>query len=216
MSGRFAIVEGLDFSGKSTLAALIVEELAARGRPAVRNTAKDRRLRAWSRRLAQQPRVPALAADVLFLLAVLHDTARIRRRLRRGVTVVQDRYYPSYVWNQLAIPGANGRPRRKLLWLYRSLRPLFLEPDVTVYCHCSPRTLRARYAAENPGALSPNDRSVFAIASLERHAAAFEQALAGQPRLVRCRNEGTIDDLRATAAMVVDRLTAQETVNGLA
>src|SRR4051794_31160304 len=99
MRGRFVVVEGLDFAGKTTVARAVVEEFAATGLPAITNTAKNRRLRRWSKALGGSRRVPTIVPDLLFLAAVLHDTARIARIRHRGVTVVQDRYYPSYVWN---------------------------------------------------------------------------------------------------------------------
>jgi thymidylate kinase len=203
--GRLVVVEGLDFSGKTTAARLLLEELGERGTPAVYNSAKERRLRAWSKRLSRSSRLPAFVADLLFLAAVLYDTARIAARMREGVTVVQDRYYASYVWNQLAIRDRRGRPRRGLLRLYHLLRPLFLDPDVLIFCECSAETLRRRYAeaSTQPGSLSPNDRSVFEDGVLSDHAEAFERALAGFPNVRRCRNDAEIAALRTELAPVV-------------
>lgn len=200
MRGRFVVVEGLDFAGKTTVGMLAVQELERLGLPAVHNTAKDRRLRAWSKRIAGRRGVPVLVPDLLFLLAVLHDTALIARRLRRGVSVVQDRYYPSYVWNQLAIPRSRrGGP--SMLAVYRLLRPLFLEPDLVIYCRCTAATLRARYEVKrraSPEGLSPNDLVVFSDEAPERltaYEAAFGEALDGMRPVVRIDNDGSLEEL---------------------
>ena len=199
MRGRLVVVEGLDFAGKTTAGRLALEELSARGEPAIYNTAKERRLRRVSKQLAVRRGVPTIVPDILFLVAVLYDTARIARRLRRGVTVVQDRYYSSYVWNHLAIP--RSARRLSTLPLYRLLRPLFLEPDVVLYCRCSPRVLRERYKVQRrsaPTALSPNDLVVFAQEShlaIESYESAFAEALAGVRGVVSIDNDGPIEQL---------------------
>jgi thymidylate kinase len=204
--GSFVAIEGLDFSGKRTVSAFVEEELL-RGQLAVRrNSVKTVPLRNVSKRIDGRRAVPHVRPDLLYLLAVLYDAVRIRRSLRRGISVVQDRYVGSYMWHQAVVRGSRGG----LLPLYRLLHRI-LAPDLTIYCHCAPETLWRRYDAElrsAPKALTQNDELVFSEVSharIEPLRSGFERVLEETPNVVSIANDSSLDDLRAAVHEVVSQ-----------
>ena len=100
MRGRFIVVEGIDGSGKSTVAARVADELTRRGRKVLRTrepggTLLGEKIRAL---LLDAKNAEMVPFTELFLYmasrAQLVDEV-IRPSLRKGVDVVCDRYYYS-------------------------------------------------------------------------------------------------------------------------
>ena len=109
MRGRFIVVEGIDGSGKTTLAAKLARELKRRGRRVIRTREPGgTRLGEKIRGVLLDARNEAMTPQTeLFLYmasrAQLVDQV-IRPALRRGTDVVCDRYY----YSTAAYQGAAG------------------------------------------------------------------------------------------------------------
>jgi thymidylate kinase len=111
------------------------------------------------------------------------------------------------MWHQTVVRGSPTG----VLPFYRLLRRL-LRPDLTVYCDCSPETLRRRYQAKlsaAPEALTGNDRLVFAEPSgeqLERFRGGFERVIEETLNVVSISNDSSLDDLRASIQSILSEL----------
>lgn len=200
-------MEGVDFSGKTTVAGVVVDELRAHGVATRYNSARLRMLRNWAKRLESAGAALRVPSDALFLAAVLYDTARVAGWLRRGVSVVQDRYYASYVCHQAA--SVRARPTRRprlMLRVYRRLGRLFLVPDAVIFCRSDPRALVGRFEAarsSSPSSLSANDVSVYSadrLPDLDRHQRCFEALLVAARATIVIDNVGALEELRGEAS----------------
>jgi dTMP kinase len=150
MRGRFIVVEGIDGSGKSTMAARIVEELRRRGRKALRTrepggTPLGEKIRALLLDAKNSEMVPFTE---LFLYmagrAQLVDEV-IRPALRRGMDVVCDRYYHSTAAYQGA---AGGVGIRTVIDLAEKIAR-FERPDLVALLDLPPGVARKRKGLRN-------------------------------------------------------------------
>ncbi|MEM2935608.1 MAG: dTMP kinase [Candidatus Bathyarchaeia archaeon] len=138
--GVFICIEGLDASGKTTQARLLVEELNRRGFEAVYTTEPSRGeigrfIRRWV--LQREGRVPSVVEALLFAVdRIDHVEREIKPALKEGKIVVSDRY----VYSSLAYQGAAGLD---LDWI-REINRLALTPDLAIYIDVPPETVFER------------------------------------------------------------------------
>jgi dTMP kinase len=143
--GRFFAFEGIDGSGKSTIAREFADRLEALGRR-VELTAEP--TATW---LGDQVRRGNKEARSNFTETLLYvadraeHTAQIVQWMKDGRTVVCDRY----VGSTLAYQSVTLRPHlgsRALEWLKMVNEPVVVRPDVTILLRVEPETAMARLA----------------------------------------------------------------------
>jgi len=127
--GRFICIEGIDGSGKTTQARLLVKSLKQRGFDVVYTTEPSPgEVGKFIRRyiLQREKRVPIVVEALLFAVdRVDHVESRVKPALKKGRIVVCDRY----VYSSLAYQGAAGLDRA---WIERINR-LALTPDLSIF-----------------------------------------------------------------------------------
>jgi len=127
--GFLICIEGIDASGKTTQAKLLVENLTARGYEAVYTTEPSKGFYGRILRkkiLRREKRVPAVVEALLFAVDRLdHIEREIKPELTRGRIVVSDRY----VYSSIAYQGAAGL---NLEWIEKINR-WALKPDLAIY-----------------------------------------------------------------------------------
>jgi len=138
--GVFICVEGLDASGKTTQARLLVEELNRRGFEALYTTEPSRgEIGRFIRKrvLQREGRVPSVVEALLFAVdRIDHVEREIKPALKEGKIVVSDRY----LYSSLAYQGAAGLD---LNWI-REINRLALTPDLAIYIDVPPETVFER------------------------------------------------------------------------
>jgi len=138
--GVFICIEGLDASGKTTQAHLLVEELQRRGFEAEYTTEPSRgKIGGFIRTYVLQrgKRVPSVVEALLFAVdRVDHVERRIKPALRQGKIVVSDRY----VYSSLAYQGAAGLD---LKWI-EEINRLAVPPDLAIYIDVPPEVVVKR------------------------------------------------------------------------
>jgi len=138
--GTFVCVEGLDASGKTTQARLLVEGLRRMGYEAVYTTEPSggeigRFIR--DRVLRGERRVPCVVEALLFALDRLdHVEREVEPALREGKIVVSDRY----VYSSLAYQGAAGLDPT---WI-EEVNRFALPPDLALYIDVPPEVVVGR------------------------------------------------------------------------
>jgi dTMP kinase len=150
MRGRFIVVEGIDGSGKSTIAARIGDDLARRGRNVLRTrepggTPLGEKIRSLLLDAEHSEMVPFTE---LFLYmasrAQLVDEV-IRPALRRGIDVVCDRYY----YSTAAYQGAAGRVGIPVVLAVAEKLAKFEKPDLVALLDVDPAVARERDGIRN-------------------------------------------------------------------
>lgn len=150
MRGRFIVVEGIDGSGKSTVAARIADDLTRRGRKVLRTrepggTPLSEKIRALLLDAKNSEMVPFTE---LFLYmasrAQLVDEV-IRPSLKDGVDVVCDRYY----YSTAAYQGAAGRVGIPVVLDVAEKIARFEKPDLVALLDVDPAVARAREGIRN-------------------------------------------------------------------
>jgi dTMP kinase len=145
MRGRFIVVEGVDGSGKSTMAARVADLLARRGRKVVRTrepggTPLSEKIRAL---LLDRKNSEMVPFTELFLYmasrAQLVDQV-IRPALRDGIDVVCDRYY----YSTAAYQGAAGNVGIRTVLDVAERVAKFERPDLVVLLDLDPEVARKR------------------------------------------------------------------------
>ena len=150
MRGRFIVVEGIDGSGKSTVAARVADELARRGRRVLRTrepggTPLSEKIRALLLDAKNSEMVPFTE---LFLYmasrAQLVDEV-IRPSLRDGIDVVCDRYY----YSTAAYQGAAGRVGIPIVLAVAEKIAKFEKPDLVALLDVDPAVAQKRDGIRN-------------------------------------------------------------------
>jgi dTMP kinase len=126
-AGKLIVLEGIDGSGKTTLARGIADRLRARGREVVSTKEPtDGPIGQRIRALAATSR-EAISAEEEFRLfhedRIAHVTELVRPSLAAGAIVVQDRSY----FSTIAYQGERGLDRDRLRAISESVAP---KPDV--------------------------------------------------------------------------------------
>lgn len=145
MRGRFFVVEGIDGSGKSTIAARLSEELALRRRRVLRTrepggTRLGEKIRGLLLDAAHSEMTP-LTELFLYMASRAQLVERvIRPALRDGVDVVCDRYY----YSTAAYQGAAGGVGVRSVLEVAERIARFERPDLVLILDLAPRVARAR------------------------------------------------------------------------
>jgi dTMP kinase len=145
MRGRFIVVEGIDGSGKSTMAARVARELARRGRRVIRTREPGGTPIGEEIRSVLLDRRNSEMAPLTELFLYMASRAQlvdqvIRPALRRGMDVVCDRYYYSTAAYQGAAGGLGiGAVLEVAVKIAR-----FERPDLVALLDLSPAQARRR------------------------------------------------------------------------
>jgi dTMP kinase len=142
--GLFATLEGIDGSGKSTVAGKVVESLASAGIPVVATTEPTRTWRGDAVKWAIEADVDPVTESFLFLADREAHSLQIRRWLADGKLVLSDRYADSTYAYQGARLAAT-RPDA-IRWLRELSAPYVVTPDVTFLLAVPPEVALGRIA----------------------------------------------------------------------
>jgi len=136
VAGLFATLEGIDGSGKTTVAAKVAGILEDSRVPVVRTTEPTRSWRGDAVKWAIERSVDPVTESFLFLADRESHTARIRAWRAEGKLVLSDRYADStYAYQGARLEGTRDDP---IAWLQEISRPLVLVPDVTYFLAVPP------------------------------------------------------------------------------
>lgn len=142
MSGLFATIEGIDGSGKTTVAGKVAEALESSGVAVERTTEPTRTWRGSAVKWAIGQDVDPVSEFLLFLADREAHTARIRSWVRDGRVVISDRYADStYAYQGARLAGQKDRP---VEWLQEVSRPFVIAPDVTYWLAVPPNVALGR------------------------------------------------------------------------
>ena len=142
VSGLFATIEGIDGSGKTTVAAKVADALESEGIPVARTTEPTHTWRGDAVKWAIDRDVDPVSETFLFLADREAHGTQIRGWLAEGKLVLSDRYADS----TYAYQGARlaGKRADAVAWLRTISGPFVLPPDVTYFLAVSPETALAR------------------------------------------------------------------------
>jgi dTMP kinase len=150
MRGAFVVVEGIDGSGKSTMAAKVVDALTRRGRKVLRTrepggTPIGEKIRALLLDAKNSEMVP-YAELFLYMAsrAQLVDEV-VRPSIAKGVDVVCDRYY----YSTAAYQGAAGKVGIDTVLAVAEKIAKFQKPDAVALLDLDPATARGRDGIRN-------------------------------------------------------------------
>ena len=136
MRGRFITFEGIDGSGKTTIAHRVAAELRRKGLKVVLTTEPTRSWLGDAVKRSYDDDVGPVAETFLFLADRARHTEDIRAWLKAGKTVISDRYADStYAYQGARLEGVVGNP---LGWLRSVSAPAIIEPDLTILLEISP------------------------------------------------------------------------------
>lgn len=132
MRGLFVVIEGIDGSGKTSVAREIVERLPRLGLEAIYTYEPyESPFSEALRRLKERgPTSPVLDTLAMFCDRAYHVDSVIEPALSRGVSVVADRYY----YSTIAYQGAMGAD---VEWI-RGISRVFRKPDLAIYLDVEP------------------------------------------------------------------------------
>jgi len=134
LQGRFVVLEGIDGTGKSHIAARIATHLATRGVTAISTSEPTEGPTGRLLRHSASAKVDPYEELFLFLTDRTEHTQWIRERLAGGSWVVCDRYAMS----SAAYQGTSleeeweAKGQDAVKWIMDLQRPWWLEPDLTV------------------------------------------------------------------------------------
>lgn len=140
-ASKFIVVEGIDGSGKTSVAKHLCSALPER--PIYTSEPFDPIFLRRVEKILHMTDTESIAAKALFFTAdrAVH-TRKITDWLDRGKTVICDRYYMSTVAYQSA--ELHGRDMRMKGWLREINRPFLDLPDAVIYLDSDPRTALKR------------------------------------------------------------------------
>jgi dTMP kinase len=150
MRGRFIVVEGIDGSGKSTVAARIADELTRRGRRVLRTrepggTPLSEKIRALLLDAKNSEMVPFTELFLYMASRAQLVDAVIRPSLRDGIDVVCDRYY----YSTAAYQGAAGRVGIPVVLAVAEKIAKFEKPDLVALLDVDPEVAQKRDGIRN-------------------------------------------------------------------
>lgn len=131
------VVDGMDGSGKSTVAGIIADELGSRGRSVAVMTHPNRGTRVGRMELEmlrKEGKAALLASTALYILDVLHSIFLMKGRMRGYDDLVFVRYSMAVAY----LPDRLCRPA------YRVITAVLPKPDVSVLVDVDPETAMGR------------------------------------------------------------------------
>ena len=129
--GVFVVLEGIDGSGKTTIANMIIKDLSKMGfKTLYTREPTDSEIVNSVKTTYNDLRDPYVDALTFALDRLLHVKSRISPALEQGYIVVCDRYY----YSSVAYQGAMGAP---IEWLLE-VNKWALQPDIAVYLDIDP------------------------------------------------------------------------------
>lgn len=138
--GVFICVEGIDGSGKTTQAHILVEALKKEGFEAVYTTEPSNGVFGEMLRkhiLEGSRRVPVVVEAVLFAVDRFdHIESEVKPLLKRGKIVVSDRY----VYSSIAYQGASSLSKK---WL-KEINNRAIKPDLSIFIDVPPEIVIGR------------------------------------------------------------------------
>jgi dTMP kinase len=145
MRGRFIVVEGIDGSGKSTVAARVADELTRRGRPVLRTrepggTLLGEKIRSLLLDAKNSEMVPFTELFLYMASRAQLVDEIIRPSLKKGIDVVCDRYY----YSTAAYQGAAGKVGIPVVIDVAEKIAKFERPDVVALLDLDPAVARKR------------------------------------------------------------------------
>jgi dTMP kinase len=150
MRGRFIVVEGIDGSGKSTIAARVADELLRRGRKVLRTrepggTLLGEKIRALLLDAKNSEMVPFTELFLYMASRAQLVDEIVRPSLREGIDVVCDRYY----YSTAAYQGAAGRVGIPVVLAVAEKIAKFEKPDLVALLDVDPAVARKREGIRN-------------------------------------------------------------------
>lgn len=133
-NGRLIVVEGIDGSGKTTVAREIADRLASEGRD-VRLTQEptDSFVGTAAREALRDPDHDPVSEALLFAADHAGHVARLRPEIEQGRTIVSDRYSTSWrVYQSVTLEDAFAEGVDPRTWLTDLVEPFELEPDLVL------------------------------------------------------------------------------------
>ena len=196
MRGRFITFEGIDGSGKTTIARRVVEALRQSGYRSVLTTEPTDSWLGRAVKKSYDDDVGPLAETFLFLADRARHTTDIRKWLEAGAIVVSDRYADSmYAYQGARLEALLSDPMR---WLQHVSAPAIVEPDLTILLDISPALGLRRIAGRRRKVRFETRRF------LERVAANYRR-LAKARRFVSIDGSGSADDVTGRALAAISR-----------
>lgn len=191
---RFIVFEGIDGSGKSSVAKAVVGKLS--GENAILTGEPTKTWLGEAVRRSHEERVDAVTEAFLFLADRTAHTASIRRWLSEGKTVVCDRYFHSTVAYQAA--ALEGKVKfDPFEWLLEENLRISLDPDVVFFLRVNPEVALRRVNAR--GSLSKFERLDF----LRKVALNYDRLSKMYDNIIVVPSDGPVDSVIAD---VVQRL----------
>jgi len=143
----FVVLEGIDGSGKTSVAKTVHETLVAEGRDAVLTSEPTRTWLGEAVRRGIEEDTEPVTESFLFLADRAAHTVHIREWLAAGKTVVCDRYTDS----TLAYQGARleGRVPDPVGWLRALSARVAIDPDLILLLRIPPRVGLERIASRD-------------------------------------------------------------------
>jgi len=129
--GRFIVFEGIDGTGKSTVARLVAERLKEDGKDCILTMEPSDSWIGDAVRRANENGTDDLAEALLFMADRAEHTKQIENMVSEGKWVVCDRYYASTLAYQTATLG--NRLEEPMQWLWNINQKIIRIPDVTYY-----------------------------------------------------------------------------------
>lgn len=172
----FVTLEGIDGSGKTTLAEALHADLTKRGVPSILTGEPTQTWLGDAVRRGIEEKVDPRAQALLFLADRSLHLPEIQGWLSEGRVVVCDRYHDSTVaYQSVALQGHVSNPTE---WLRRIASPLIIKPDLTLLLIVDPGEGLSRVT-------SVRDRTPYEdVEFLSRVQEAY-LTLAAEPRFVK-------------------------------
>lgn len=147
--GRFLVFEGIDGSGKSTVARMMYERMNAAGRPSILTAEPTDSWVGDMVRRGNREAASPFTETLLYVADRAEHTAHIERWLNDGEHVVCDRYVGSTLaYQTVTLRPHLGDPARE--WLRSVNAPFTLRPDVTFLLLLDPELAMERLGSR-PG-----------------------------------------------------------------
>jgi len=147
MRCRFVTFEGVDGSGKTSVASFVAQSLRKEGLDVVLTTEPTHTWLGDAVKRSYTETVNPFTEALLFMADRATHTDQIRRWLGEGKLVLSDRYCDStYAYQAAGLKGIGPDPMN---WLKRMSKPFVTEPGLTVLLDVEPRLGLRRIAARS-------------------------------------------------------------------